>query len=65
MRSDMMTNAMTVSVEYNFQVAALASAMGKSDWDAIEPRVDDTANRILERFQEADTCSTLFAGGNS
>jgi len=63
MQSETITNAMTVDVEDYFQVAALASAIDRSDWDAIKPRVEANTNRILEIFEKADIRATFFVLG--
>ena len=56
-------NAMTVDVEDYFQVAALADAIDRSDWDQIKLRVEDNTDRILDIFAEADIRATFFVLG--
>ncbi len=56
-------NAMTVDVEDYFQVAALADAIDRSDWDEIKPRVEDNTHRVLDIFAEADIRATFFVLG--
>ena len=57
------TNAMSVDVEDYFQVQALESVFGRSDWDACESRVEQNTARLLDLFAETDVKATFFTLG--
>ncbi len=53
-------NAMTVDVEDYFHVAALSSAIDRSEWDSIEPRVENNTQRLLRLFNDRGIKATFF-----
>src|SRR4051812_47471503 len=57
------TNAISVDVEDYFQVQALASVYDRGIWDACEPRVEASTDRILDLFAEAGVKGTFFTLG--
>ena len=44
------SNALTIDVEDYFQVAALAEAVDRDEWHAMEYRVEANVNRLLEFY---------------
>jgi polysaccharide deacetylase family protein (PEP-CTERM system associated) len=56
-------NAMTVDVEDYFHVAALASAIPRSDWDKMEYRAEASTHRICQIFADAGIKATFFVLG--
>lgn len=63
MQSETITNAMTIDVEDYFQVAALASAVGRCNWDSFESRVEQNTDRLLRLFDDAEVSATFFVLG--
>jgi polysaccharide deacetylase family protein (PEP-CTERM system associated) len=56
-------NAMSIDVEDYFHVAALSSAISRSQWDSMEYRADANTDRLLEVFAAAGVKSTFFILG--
>ncbi|WP_111495976.1 XrtA system polysaccharide deacetylase [Marinobacter bohaiensis] len=56
-------NALTIDVEDYFQVAALAEAVSRDDWDRMEYRVEANTDRLLARFAEHGIKATFFTLG--
>ncbi len=56
-------NAMTVDVEDYFHVSALAPAIERARWDAMELRAEASTRRILDLFDEASVRATFFVLG--
>jgi len=56
-------NALTIDVEDYFQVAALAEAVSRDDWDSMEYRVEANTDRLLELLDGHDTRATFFTLG--
>ncbi|OEY67759.1 XrtA system polysaccharide deacetylase [Marinobacter sp. X15-166B] len=56
-------NALTVDVEDYFQVAALAEAVDRNDWDAMEYRVEANTDRLLALFDRHRIKATFFTLG--
>ncbi len=56
-------NALTVDVEDYFQVQAFADCIPRTDWDAIDPRVEANVDQILEQFANAGVQATFFTLG--
>lgn len=62
-RSEQPINALTVDVEDYFQVAALAEAVSRDDWEAMEYRVEANTDRLLARFDQHGIRATFFTLG--
>lgn len=56
-------NALTIDVEDYFQVAALAEAVRRDDWDSMEYRVEANTDRLLDLLDQYDTKATFFTLG--
>ncbi|WP_148862567.1 XrtA system polysaccharide deacetylase [Marinobacter fonticola] len=56
-------NALTVDVEDYFQVAALAEAVSRDDWDSMEYRVEQNTDRLLALFDQQHVKATFFVLG--
>jgi polysaccharide deacetylase family protein (PEP-CTERM system associated) len=56
-------NALTIDVEDYFQVAALAEAVKRDDWDSMEYRVEANTHRLLELLERHNTQATFFTLG--
>ena len=56
-------NALTIDVEDYFQVSAFASCIRRSDWDAMECRVEQNIERILALLADAQATATFFTLG--
>lgn len=56
-------NALTIDVEDYFQVSAMAPYIARSEWDAIECRVERNVDRILALLERHDTRATFFTLG--
>lgn len=56
-------NALTIDVEDYFQVAALAEAVRRDDWNAMEYRVEANTDRLLELFDQRQVKATFFTLG--
>ena len=56
-------NALTIDVEDYFQVAALAEAVDRNDWHAMEYRVEANTDRLLELFDKHQIKATFFTLG--
>lgn len=63
LRSDNPVNAMSVDVEDYFQVSAFEKTIPRDDWEKWELRVERSANRVLDIFDEAGIKSTFFMLG--
>lgn len=57
------TNALTIDVEDYFQVAALAEAVDRDDWSAMEYRVEANTDRLLDLFSQRGVKATFFTLG--
>lgn len=57
------TNAMSVDVEDYFQVSAFENVIDRSNWDAIDCRVESNTFRILDLFAKHDIKATFFTLG--
>lgn len=57
------TNGMSIDVEDYFQVQALSSVYGPSDWETCESRVERNTDRILQIFDAAGVKATFFTLG--
>jgi polysaccharide deacetylase family protein (PEP-CTERM system associated) len=55
--------AMTIDVEDYYQVEAFASAIARSDWDRLPPRVEQNTFRLLDLLGEAGVEATFFTLG--
>jgi polysaccharide deacetylase family protein (PEP-CTERM system associated) len=55
--------AMTVDVEEHFQVYALSERIARTDWDALETRVQANTERILALFARHRVKGTFFTLG--
>ncbi|WP_203141142.1 XrtA system polysaccharide deacetylase [Marinobacter mangrovi] len=62
-RNEQPINALTVDVEDYFQVAALAEAVSRDDWDSMEYRVEANTDRLLARFEQHGIRATFFTLG--
>lgn len=60
---DSIRNALTIDVEDYFQVAALAEAVRRDDWESMEYRVEANTDRLLARLDRFDTHATFFTLG--
>ncbi len=60
---DSIRNALTIDVEDYFQVAALAEAVRRDDWESMEYRVEANTDRLLELLDRFDTHATFFTLG--
>jgi len=58
-----MKNAMTVDVEDYFQVSAFEPYINKTQWGALEHRVENNTQRILDIFSEHNVKATFFTLG--
>lgn len=56
-------SAMTVDVEDYFQVSAFESHVERKDWPAMESRLPQSIDRILQMFDEAGVLATFFVLG--
>jgi polysaccharide deacetylase family protein (PEP-CTERM system associated) len=56
-------NALTIDVEDYFQVSAFAPHIARSDWDAMECRVERNVERILALLADAGATATFFTLG--
>lgn len=56
-------NALTIDVEDYFQVAALAEAVRREDWDSMEYRVEANTDRLLGLLDQYNTRATFFTLG--
>lgn len=56
-------NALTIDVEDYFQVAALAEAVRRDDWDSMEYRVEANTDRLLDLLDRYNTRATFFTLG--
>ena len=56
-------NALTIDVEDYFQVAALAEAVRRDDWDSMEYRVEANTDRLLGLLDQYNTRATFFTLG--
>lgn len=56
-------NALTIDVEDYFQVAALAEAVRRDDWDSMEYRVEANTDRLLGLLDQYNTKATFFTLG--
>ena len=56
-------NALSVDVEDYYQVQALAQAFPMDQWDRCESRVEQSTDRLLATFAEADVKATFFTLG--
>lgn len=56
-------NALTIDVEDYFQVAALAEAVQRDEWHAMEYRVEANTERLLELFAQHQVKATFFILG--
>ncbi|WP_372985206.1 XrtA system polysaccharide deacetylase [Marinobacter sp.] len=56
-------NALTIDVEDYFQVAALAEAVRRDDWDSMEYRVEANTDRLLGLLDQHNTRATFFTLG--
>jgi polysaccharide deacetylase family protein (PEP-CTERM system associated) len=56
-------NALTIDVEDYFQVSAFAPRIRRSDWDAMECRVERNVERILALLADARVTATFFTLG--
>ena len=56
-------NALTIDVEDDFQVSAFAPHVRRSDWDAMECRVERNIERILALLADANATATFFTLG--
>ncbi len=63
MRTQTITNAMTIDVEDYFQVSAFAPYIDRSTWDTRECRVERNVGRILEMLDANGTKATFFTLG--
>ena len=63
MKTDVITNALTIDVEDYFQVSAFASHIARSDWSQRECRVERNVDLILEMLSQRDTKATFFTLG--
>lgn len=57
------TNALTIDVEDYFQVAALAEAVSRNEWDSMEYRVERNTERLLALFEQSGIRATFFILG--
>lgn len=62
-RSDPITNALTIDVEDYFQVSAFAPYIDRSEWATRECRVERNIDRILQLLDERSTKATFFTLG--
>lgn len=60
---DQLFNALSVDVEDYFQVASLAKAVRREDWNDIEPRVERSTRRLLKLLARAGVRATMFVLG--
>ncbi|OJT00589.1 XrtA system polysaccharide deacetylase [Marinobacter nauticus] len=63
MNKQPISNALTIDVEDYFQVAALAEAVDRDRWHAMEYRVEANVNRLLTLLDEAQCKATFFTLG--
>jgi polysaccharide deacetylase family protein (PEP-CTERM system associated) len=63
MRTDPITNALTIDVEDYFQVSAFAPYIPRTEWDQRECRIERNVDRILEMLAGRDTKATFFTLG--
>lgn len=63
MNKQPISNALTIDVEDYFQVAALAEAVDRNRWHAMEYRVEANVNRLLTLLDEAQCKATFFTLG--
>ena len=56
-------NALTIDVEDYFQVAALAEAVRRDDWNTMEYRVEANTDRLLDLFDQHQVKATFFTLG--
>lgn len=56
-------NALTIDVEDYFQVAALAEAVRRDDWDSMEYRVEANTDLLLGLLDQYNTRATFFTLG--
>lgn len=56
-------NGLSVDVEDWFQVGAFENTIKKSDWSALESRVERNIEIVLEMFAEANVYATFFVLG--
>ncbi len=57
------TNAFSIDVEDYFHVEALASAIDRSQWDALEYRAEANTHRVLEILAQEGVRATFFVLG--
>ncbi len=55
-----MLNALTVDVEDFFHVEALSSAIPRTSWDTISPRIEQNVTHILEILAQFEVHATFF-----
>ena len=58
-----MRNGLSVDVEDWFQVGAFEKTIARSDWDALEDRVERNCDEILALFADAGAKATFFTLG--
>src|ERR1035437_2619809 len=63
MKSDYITNALTIDVEDYFQVSAFAPYIAQLDWASWECRVEKNVDRILAMLDQSGVKATFFTLG--
>lgn len=63
MKPATITNAMSVDVEDYFHVAALSSAIDRSEWNKMEYRAEANVDRLLQLFESKGIHATFFILG--
>ncbi len=63
MRTDTITNALTIDVEDYFQVSALAPYIGRAEWTTRECRVERNMDTILRLLDDRGAKATFFTLG--
>ncbi|MGQ5522109.1 XrtA system polysaccharide deacetylase [Chitinimonas sp. PSY-7] len=63
MRSNAITNALTIDVEDYFQVSAFAPYIPREEWDARPCRVERNVDRILQMLDDRGVKATFFTLG--
>jgi succinoglycan biosynthesis protein ExoA len=56
-------NALTIDVEDYFHVSAFDGVLDRTDWDALEPRVGESTERLLDVLASANVRATFFILG--
>lgn len=56
-------NAFTIDVEDYFHASALASAVGRDQWDSVESRVESCTSRVLQIASDNGVIGTFFVLG--